>query len=222
MKLISVNVGLPIKVKFGNEIVTTGNFKNPIDKRINLKKLNLEGDRQADLTVHGGPDKAVYSYPYEYYDFWRKEFPDISFNWGMFGENLTTEGLFESQVNVGDRFQIGSAQLVATQPRMPCYKLGVKFGRMDIIKKFLKSEKSGIYFKVIKEGEIVINDIIKLIKKDNNNITIKNIVELITKEDKENTILMEKAVKVQDLPKAGKIIFLKNYHIQRNNKRFIW
>ena len=198
MKLISVNVGLPIKVKFGNEIVTTGIFKNPIDKRINLKKLNLEGDRQADLTVHGGPDKAVYSYPYEYYDFWRKEFPDISFNWGMFGENLTTEGLFESQVNVGDRFQIGSAQLVATQPRMPCYKLGVKFGRMDIIKKFLKSEKSGIYFKVIKEGEIVINDIIKLIKKDNNNITIKNIVELITKEDKENTILMEKAVKVQE------------------------
>jgi MOSC domain-containing protein YiiM len=208
VKLISVNVGLPIKVTFGNEIVTTGIFKNPIDKRINLKKLNLEGDRQADLTVHGGPDKAVYSYPYEYYEFWQKEFPDISFNWGMFGENLTTEGLFESQVNVGDRFQIGSAQLVATQPRMPCYKLGVKFGRMDIIKKFLKSEKSGIYFKVIKEGEIVINDIIKLIKKDNNNITIKNIVELITKEDKENTILMEKAVKVQDLPQGWKNYFL--------------
>ena len=179
-----------------------------IDKRINLKKLNLEGDRQADLTVHGGPDKAVYSYPYEYYDFWRKEFPDISFNWGMFGENLTTEGLFESQVNVGDRFQIGSAQLVATQPRMPCYKLGVKFGRMDIIKKFLKSEKSGIYFKVIKEGEIVINDTIKLIKKDNNNITIKNIVEPITKEDKDNTILMEKAVKVKDLPQGWKNYFL--------------
>lgn len=208
MKLISVNVGLPVKVKFGNEIVTTGIFKNPVDKRINLKKLNLEGDRQADLTVHGGLDKAVYSYPYEYYDFWRKEFPDISFNWGMFGENLTTEGLFESQVNVGDRFQIGSAQLVATQPRMPCYKLGVKFGRMDIIKKFLKSEKSGIYFKVIKEGGIVINDTIKLIKKDNNNITIKNIVELITKEDKENTTLLEKTVKVRDLPQGWKNYFL--------------
>jgi len=208
VKLISVNVGLPVKVKFGNEIVTTGIFKNPVDKRINLKKLNLEGDRQADLTVHGGLDKAVYSYPYEYYDFWRKEFPDISFNWGMFGENLTTEGLFESQVNVGDRFQIGSAQLVATQPRMPCYKLGVKFGRMDIIKKFLKSEKSGIYFKVIKEGGIVINDTIKLIKKDNNNITIKNIVELITKEDKENTTLLEKTVKVRDLPQGWKNYFL--------------
>jgi MOSC domain-containing protein YiiM len=208
VKLISVNVGLPVKVKFGNEIVTTGIFKKPVDKRTYLKKLNLEGDKQADLTVHGGPDKAVYSYPYEYYDFWKREFPDMSFNWGMFGENLTTKGLFESQVNVGDIFQIGSSHLVATQPRMPCYKLGVKFGRMDIIKKFLKSEKSGIYFKVIKEGEIGINDNINLIKKDNNNITIKNIVELIKKDDKENTILMEKAVKVKDLPQGWKHYFL--------------
>jgi MOSC domain-containing protein YiiM len=208
VKLISVNVGLPVKVKFGNEIVTTGIFKKPVDKRTYLKKLNLEGDKQADLTVHGGPDKAVYSYPYEYYDFWKREFPDISFNWGMFGENLTTEGLFESQVNVGDIFQIGSSHLVATQPRMPCYKLGVKFGRMDIIKKFLKSEKSGIYFKVIKEGEIGVNDNINIIKKDNNNITIKNIVELIKKDDKENTILMEKAVKVKDLPSGWKHYFL--------------
>ena len=126
----------------------------------------------------------------------------------MFGENLTTEGLFESQVNVGDIFQIGSSHLVATQPRMPCYKLGVKFGKMDIIKKFLKSEKSGIYFKVIKEGEIGVNDNINLIKKDNNNITIKNIVELIKKDDKENTILMEKAVKVKDLPPGWKHYFL--------------
>jgi MOSC domain-containing protein YiiM len=138
----------------------------------------------------------------------KREFPDMSFNWGMFGENLTTKGLFESQVNVGDIFQIGSSHLVATQPRMPCYKLGVKFGRMDIIKKFLKSEKSGIYFKVIKEGEIGVNDNINIIKKDNNNITIKNIVELIKKDDKENTILMEKAVKVKDLPSGWKHYFL--------------
>ena len=207
MKVVSVNVGLPRIVKFGKETVTTGIFKNPVDKRINLKKLNLEGDRQSDLTVHGGPDKAV-SYPFEYYDFWKKEFPDISFNWGMFGENLTTEGLFESKVNVGDIFQIGSSQIVVTQPRMPCYKLGIKFGRMDVIKKFLESEKSGIYFKVIKEGEIGTNDTIKLIKKDDNNVTIKNIVELVTKEDKENTILMEKAIKVQDLPQGWKQYFL--------------
>ena len=208
MKLISINVGLPVKVKFGNEIVTTGIFKNPVDKRIKIKKLNLEGDRQADLTVHGGLDKAVYSYSSEYYDFWKQEFPDISFNWGMFGENLTTEGLFESQVNIGDVFQIGSSQIAATQPRMPCYKLGVKFGRMDVIKKFLESEKSGIYFKVVKEGEIGVNDTIKLIKKDNNNVTIKNIVEIITKDNKESTTLMERAVKILDLPNGWKQYFL--------------
>ena len=209
MKVVSLNIGLPRKVKFGNKFVTTGIYKNPVDKRVNLKKLNFEGDRQADLTVHGGPDKAVYSYSYEYYDFWKQEFPDILFNWGMFGENLTTEGLFEYNVNIGDRFQIGSSYLVATQPRMPCYKLGIKFGRMDIIKKFAESEKSGIYFKVIKEGEIVVNDDIKLIKKDNNNITIKNIVELYTNDDKANIILMEKAIKVLDLPQGWKQYFHK-------------
>jgi MOSC domain-containing protein YiiM len=137
----------------------------------------------------------------------KKEFPDISYNWGMFGENLTTENLFESNVNIGDTFQIGSSQVVATQRRMPCYKLGVKFGRMDIIKKFLKSGKSGIYFKVVKEGEIGIDDPIRLIKKDNNDVTIKHLVDLVTK-DKENTILMEKAVKVRDLPQGWKYYFL--------------
>ena len=137
----------------------------------------------------------------------KKEFPDISFNWGMFGENLTTEDLFESNVNIGDTFQIGSSQVVATQPRMPCYKLGVKFGRMDIIKKFLESGKSGIYFKVVKEGEIGVDDPIRLIKKDNNDVTIKYLGDLVTK-DKENTRLMEKAVKVQDLPQGWKNYFL--------------
>ena len=125
----------------------------------------------------------------------------------MFGENLTTEGLFESQVNVGDIFQIGTSKLVATQPRMPCYKLGIKFGRMDIIKKFLESEKSGIYFKVIKEGEIGVDDNIRLIKKDNNNVTIKNMVELIKKDDKDSKILIEKATKVSDLPTGWKHYF---------------
>ncbi|HEX5186547.1 MAG TPA: MOSC domain-containing protein [Nitrososphaeraceae archaeon] len=137
----------------------------------------------------------------------KQEFPEVSFNWSMFGENLTTEGLFESQVNVGDIFPIGISKLVATQPCMPCYKLGIKFGKMDIIKKFLGSEKSGIYFKVIKEGEIGVDDNIRLIKKDNSNVTIKNIVELIKKDDKDSMILMEKAIKVSDLPTGWKHYF---------------
>lgn len=206
MKLVSVNIGLPQKVKFENELVTTGIFKNPVDKRINLKKLNLECDKPADLTVHGGPDKAAYSYPSEYYGFW-KEFPYMPQLNGMFGENLTTAGLFESQVSIGDMVQIGSAKVVATQPHMPCYKLGVRFGRMDIIKKF-ESGKSGIYFKVVKEDKIgTTYDSINLIKKDNNDVTIENMVEIVT-QDKNNKLLMEKVVKVQDLPLCWKHYFL--------------
>ena len=149
MKVLSVNVGLPRNVLFNGQIITTAIFKDPVNGHIILRKLNLDGDKQADLTVHGGIDKAVYSYPEEHYDYWRKQFPNMDLVWGMFGENFTTKGLLEDAVNVGDQFQIGSAKLVATQPRMPCYKLGVRFGRMDVIRKFMTSGRPGIYFKVL-------------------------------------------------------------------------
>jgi MOSC domain-containing protein YiiM len=144
MKVLSVNVGLPRKVLFNGQNVTTAIFKDPVKGSIILRKLNLDGDKQADLTVHGGVDKAVYCYPAEHYDYWRKQLLDVDFIWGMFGENFTTEGLIEDAVNVGDEFQIGSAKLVATQPRMPCYKLGVRFGRMDVVRRFLAGGRAGI------------------------------------------------------------------------------
>ena len=162
MKILSVNVGLPREVLFGEEIVTTGIFKEPVEGRVKLRKLNLDGDKQADLTVHGGEDKAVYAYPKEHYGYWQLEFPNISLPWGMFGENLTTEGLNENMINIGDRFRIGSAEVVATQPRMPCYKLGVKFGRMDVVRRFLTSGRPGIYFKVLLEGEVEAGESIEL------------------------------------------------------------
>src|ERR671930_728359 len=165
MKVLSLNVALPRKVLFNGQTVTTGIFKDPIKGPIMLRKLNLDGDRQADLTVHGGVDKAVYSYPAEHYDYWRKQFPNMDLMWGMFGENFTTQGLMEDTVNIGDQFQIGSAKLVATQPRMPCYKLGVKFGRMDMVRKFLVSGRPGIYFKVLKEGQVQVGDKIEIISK---------------------------------------------------------
>lgn len=199
MKIISVNVGLPVKVNFGKEIVTTAIFKNPIKHRIKLYKLNLEGDKQADLTVHGGIDKAVYSYPSEHYKFWKKEIKDFEYSWGTFGENLTTEGLVEDVVNIGDKFRIGSAKVVATQPRMPCYKLAVRFGRMDIIRRFMESERSGIYFKVAQEGEIGVEDKIELIKSDENKVTIRDIVRLQTNGGID-TEMMNRAIKVKDLP----------------------
>jgi len=207
MKLISLNVGLPHQVNFRGEVVNTGIFKEPIHHRVKLRTLNIDGDKQADLTVHGGIDKAVYTYAKEHYDFWRKEFNDMSLPWGMFGENFTTEGLLEEFVNIGDVFQIGTARVIATQPRMPCYKLGVKFGRMDIIKRFLASGLTGIYFKVLQEGEVGVGDAIKLINKDENNVTVKDIVRLYT-EGKDDIQTMERAIKVKDLPDGWRFHFI--------------
>ena len=187
--------------------MTTGIYKEPVKGRIKLRKLNLDGDKQADLTVHGGVDKAIYAYPGEHYSYWDKELPGMSLAWGMFGENFTTQGMFEEMVHVGDQFQVGTSKVVATQPRMPCYKLGVKFGRMDIIKKFLASGLTGIYFKVIREGELEQGDEIKLIKKDENNVTIKDIVRLYTV-NKDDLQTMERAIKVKDLPNGWKSHFI--------------
>ena len=203
MKILSVNVGLPRKVLFNGQIVTTAIFKDPVKGPIMLRKLNLDGDKQADLTVHGGLDKAVYSYPSEHYDYWRKQFPNTDLVWGMFGENFTTEGLFEDAVNVGDQFQIGSAKIVATQPRMPCYKLGVRFGRMDVIRRFMASGRPGIYFKVLTEGEVQRDDKIKIIRRDKNNVTVKDIVSLyIARNDIDNIETMKRATKIRDLPEG--------------------
>lgn len=206
MKILSVNVGLPREVLFRGEVVTTGIFKEPVEGPVRLRKLNLDGDKQADLTVHGGPDKAIYAYPSEHYDYWLRELPGTAtLPYGMFGENLTTQGLMEDAVNVGDQFQIGSssgsAKVIATQPRMPCYKLGVKFGRMDIIRRFLASGRPGIYFKVIQEGEIEATDEIQLIKRDKNNVTVKDIVRLYV-DDKEDVETMQRTIRIKALPEG--------------------
>ena len=207
MKLISLNVGIPRQVTYKSELVTTGIFKEPIHHRTKLRKLNLDGDKQADLTVHGGVDKAVYSYPAEHYGYWQKELPGMYLSWGMFGENFTTEGLFEDNVNIGDQFQIGSAIVIATQPRMPCYKLGVKFGRMDIVKRFLASGLTGIYFKVLQEGEVGAGDVIKLIRRDDNNVTVKDVIRIYSV-DKDDVQTLERAIKVKDLPDGWRSHFI--------------
>ena len=219
MKVLSVNVGLPRNVLFNGQIITTAIFKDPVNGPIILRKLNLDGDKQADLTVHGGIDKAVYSYPEEHYYYWRKQFPNMDLGWGMFGENFTTEGLLENAVNVGDQFQIGSAKLVATQPRMPCYKLGVRFGRMDVIRKFMTSGRPGIYFKVLTEGEIKTGDKIKLIKRDKNNVTVKDIVTLyLTRNNTDNIETMRRATKIRDLPEGWRSEFQQKIEQLKTNE----
>jgi MOSC domain-containing protein YiiM len=208
LRLLSLNVGLPRQVRFQGELVTTGIFKKPVQGSVRLRKLNLEGDKQADLKVHGGVDKAVYAYAGEHYDYWRQELPDMSLPWGMFGENFTTEGMFEESVNIGDQFKVGTANLIATQPRMPCYKLGVKFGSMDMIKRFLASGLTGVYFKVMKEGELEQGDEIKLIKKAENSVTVKDIVRIYTI-DKDDIQTIERAIKIKDLPNGWRYHFIK-------------
>ncbi len=203
MKIISLNVSLPKTVEFRGNKVSTGIYNEPVEGRVKVRTLNLDGDQQADLTVHGGPDKAVYAYPSEHYPYWRDHYPDLEMGWGMFGENFTTEGLLEDQTNIGDEFQIGSAKFAVTQPRMPCFKLGIKFGRPDIIKKFFGSGKPGIYFKVLEEGEVGTGDEIKQVRRDENNVIVVDIMKIYGKE-KENEDFLKRAIKVGALAQGWK------------------
>ena len=164
-KIISINVGLPRIVMSDGKTVSTGIFKEPVAGRVMLRTLNLDGDQQADLSVHGGPSKAVYAYPCQHYEYWKREFPEMKLPWGMFGENFTTAGLFESELNIGDKFQVGSAIVMVTEPRLPCFKLGIKFGRTDIVKRFLASQRTGFYFAVLREGDVGAADRIELIER---------------------------------------------------------
>jgi len=187
--------------------VTTGIFKEPVDHRVKMRTLNLDGDRQADLSVHGGSDKAVYVYPSEHYVYWKQQLPNKELRWGMFGENFTTEGLQEDDINIGDQLRIGAARVMVTQPRMPCYKLAVKFGRDDILKMFLHSGRTGFYFAVLKEGEVGAGDKIEFIEHDKNNVAVADITRLYVSE-KDNIELMRRAVKVKALPEGWRGYFL--------------
>ena len=207
MKIISLNVGLPREIVYKDRSIVTGIFKEPVEGRIRARRLNLDGDRQADLRVHGGAEKAVYAYPSEHYDYWRAELPDIKLPWGMFGENFTVEGLNEKEVNIGDRFRIGDALFMVTQPRMPCYKLAAKFERDDMIKRFLRSKRTGFYFSVIEEGEVGAGDAIELVSKDENNITVTNITQLYVGKGKDQDLLRRAAV-LEALPASWRDYFL--------------
>ena len=209
MKLVSVNVGLPRDLPWHGRIVTTGIYKQPIRDRIALRTLNLDGDLQADLTVHGGAQKAVYCYPVTHYDYWKKELPERELPMAIFGENFTTEGLLENSVHLGDEFLIGSAQVVVTQPRLPCYKLGLRFGSDDMVKRFLASGRTGFYFAVTREGEVGAGDEIKQIASDPNAVPVSEITRLyITKRfDDEDVASLRRALQVAALPESWKDYF---------------
>jgi MOSC domain-containing protein YiiM len=208
MKLVSVNVGLPREVMWHGRTVTTGIYKQPIEGRVALHKLDLDGDGQADLTVHGGEHKAVYCYPAEHYDYWKKELPGRDLPMGMFGENFTTEGLLED-VHLGDRFSVGSAEVMVTQPRLPCYKLGVRFQSDDRVKRFLASGRSGFYCAVAREGQVGAGDEIKVIAREANAVPVSAITHLYIarRYADDDVALVQRALRVAALPESWKGYF---------------
>jgi len=209
MKLISVNCGLPREVTWRGHTVTTGIWKAPVQSRIALRKFNLDRDGQADLTVHGGKYKAVYCYPVEHYDYWRKQLPGHTLTMGNFGENFTVEGLSEDSVYVGDRFAVGSAEVVVTQPRLPCYKLGIRFDMDDMVKRFLASRRTGFYVAVTREGEVGVGDEIREIGRDPHRVPISDITRLYIEKRFSNADidLLRRALAVEALPESWKDYF---------------
>jgi MOSC domain-containing protein YiiM len=201
MRVVSVNVGLPREVEWEETIVRTSIFKAPVSGPVRVRQMNLDGDRQSDLSVHGGANKAVYVYAEEHYPFWREELPAADLSWGAFGENLTTAGLREQTTYAGDRFRIGSAEFVVTQPRMPCFKLGVRFGRPDMVKRFLKSGRTGFYLSVAQEGEVTAGDAVALVARDDSSLTVAELVALYSARDPDRELL-RRASELAALPEG--------------------
>jgi len=206
MKLVSVNVGLPRLLTWGGATFKTGIFKNAVEGRVMLRTTNLDGDRQADLSVHGGANKAVYCYPSEHYPAWNTELPDPARTWGAFGENFTTEDLLETEVSVGDRYRIGSAVVRATTPRLPCFKLAAKFQRDDMIERFVLSGRCGYYFSVVEEGEVGAGDEFEFLGREEPTLTIAEINELYTAKSP-NRKTLQRSLDVKLLPESWRMRF---------------
>jgi MOSC domain-containing protein YiiM len=209
MNLVAISVGQSRDVQWRGRTVQTSIFKTPVSQRVRVMKENVEGDRQADLSVHGGPQKAVYAYPAEHYGFWQREQPDHApLTWGAFGENFTTEGLLENGVFIGDRVRIGTAELVVTQPRMPCNKLCIRFGEPRMVRRFLQSRRTGFYFAVEREGDAGAGDTIEWISRSERRLSVEDVVALYAA-DSPDRALLENASGHPSLPAAWRDYFRK-------------
>ncbi len=211
-RLVSVNVGLPREVTWRGKTVTTGIFKSPVDRPVALRRHNLEGDRQADLSVHGGPTKAVYVYPTRHYDYWRDELRDSELAWASFGENFTVDDVDEETVSIGDEYRVGSARVVVTGPRMPCFKLGIRFDRADMVKRFLQSRRTGFYLGVVEEGLVQTGDHLERVAEHADGLRVADVTRLYTTE-RTNEELLRKAISVVVLPESWRGYF--EHQLQR-------
>jgi len=177
MKVISVNIGERKVINYKGKIVETGIFKFPVNHSVFLGKEDVENDAVIDRKYHGGTEKAVYGYSQNHYAFWKELYPDLDWNYGMLGENLTISNLEETQILVGNTYKLGEALLEVTKPREPCYKLGIRFGTQEILKQFWNSTKSGIYFKVLQTGNVKVGDELILVSQPENSKTIAEVYE---------------------------------------------
>src|SRR5712691_7032853 len=209
MKIESLNVGMPRDVMWHGRAVTTGIFKSPVNSRVALRVLNLDGDGQADLSVHGGEYKAVYCYPLEHYDYWRRELASQELPLGVFGENFTTDGLLEDRVHLGDRFSVGSAEVFVTQPRLPCYKLAVRFQSDEMVKRFFLSRRTGFYLAVARGGEVGSGDESKPMARDPNGVPVSEITRLYAEKryGDSDVASVRRALQVAALPESWKEYF---------------
>ncbi len=178
MKIISTNIGEPKTIEWNGKMVQTGIYKYPVEKPIFLGLEDVENDHVIDRRYHGGIDKACYLYSADHYSYWKKFYPDLEMPWGMFGENLTVEGLHEAEINIGDIFKIGEAVVQATQPRQPCYKLGIRFGDQKMVKQFVDSGFAGVYVRVLEKGFVRTNDEMVLVEKKVS-LSVMNVFELL-------------------------------------------
>jgi MOSC domain-containing protein YiiM len=203
----SVNIGLPKELEWRGKQVLTGIFKYPATTAVQVTLDGLKGDGQGDLVHHGGKDKAVYAYPFEHYSYWKEFLRTDNLRMGIFGENLTIEGLMDYEVCLGDYFQFGSAILMAIQPRMPCSKIGLPFNDPKMTQHFAKARRNGFYFRVIKEGTLQEGDPIQLVEKSPYAITIQEVVDCYAK-PKENAVRIEQILNVPFLPQLLKSSFI--------------
>jgi MOSC domain-containing protein YiiM len=208
MRIVSLNVGLPREMNWRGRSITTGIFKEPVDGPVHLLRHHLEGDGQADRSVHGGVDKAVYAYPMEHYDAWRGELPGYELRWGIFGENITAEGILETAVHIGDRFRVGSAEIEAAQPRLPCKKLNLRLDRDDMVERFLRSRRTGIYFRVLREGKLAVGSVLDRVHVDSAAVPIAEITRLYAF-DKTDVDAMRRVLEVHTLPEKWRSYFMK-------------
>jgi MOSC domain-containing protein YiiM len=206
MRVLSVNTGLPRELQWNGRIVTSAIYKTPVSGAVWLRQQNLDGDRQGDLSAHGGPRKAAYAFPSENYGYWREQLPGVDLPWGAFGENFTTEGLDEEAVSIGDRFRIGSAVVVITQPRIPCYKLGIRLGQDDIVARFLATAHTGFYLAVMEEGEVRAGDAIERLGTQPASLTVADIARLYA-EASSDPDLLRRAAPLTLLPAKWRMRF---------------